>query len=34
LVVTATEMTTDDDIHALQAVLADLLVDTHEGSPT
>jgi glycine dehydrogenase subunit 1 len=34
LLVTATEMTTDDDIHALQAVLTDLLVDTHEGSPT
>jgi glycine dehydrogenase subunit 1 len=34
LVVAATEVTSDDDIHALQAVLADLLVDTHEGSPT
>jgi len=34
LVVAATETTTDEDIHALATVLAELLVDTHEGSPT
>ena len=34
LLVTATEMTTEADIHALCAVLQELLVDSHEGSPT
>ncbi|MBC2665000.1 aminomethyl-transferring glycine dehydrogenase subunit GcvPA [Novosphingobium flavum] len=34
LVVTATETTSDDDIHALATVLTELLADTHEGSPT
>ncbi|HET9628447.1 MAG TPA: aminomethyl-transferring glycine dehydrogenase subunit GcvPA [Novosphingobium sp.] len=34
LLVTATEMTSDDDIHALATILGELLVDTHEGTPT
>ena len=34
LLVTATETTTDDDIHAFAAILSELLVDTHEGAPT
>jgi len=34
LLVTATETTTDDDIHALATILGELLVDTHEGTPT
>jgi len=34
LLVTATEMTSEDDIHALQTVLRELLIDTHEGTPT
>ena len=34
LLVTATETTTDDDIHAFATILAELLVDTHEGAPT
>lgn len=34
LLVTATETTTDDDIHALATILGELLVDSHEGSPT
>jgi glycine dehydrogenase subunit 1 len=34
LLVTATETTTDDDIHALATILEAILVDTHEGAPT
>jgi glycine dehydrogenase subunit 1 len=34
LLVTATEMTTEADIHALVAVLGDLVADAHQGSPT
>jgi glycine dehydrogenase subunit 1 len=34
LLVAATETTTDEDIHALAAVLADVIGDTHEGAPT
>ncbi|MES2492853.1 MAG: aminomethyl-transferring glycine dehydrogenase subunit GcvPA [Pseudomonadota bacterium] len=34
LLVTATETTTDEDIHALATILAELLIDTHEGTPT
>jgi len=34
LLVAATETTTDEDIHALAAVLGELIGDTHEGAPT
>ncbi len=34
LLVAATETTTDEDIHALATVLADIVGDTHEGAPT
>ena len=34
LLVTATETTTADDIHALTTILGELLIDTHEGAPT
>jgi len=34
LLVTATETTSDEDIHALATILEELLVDTHEGTPT
>jgi len=34
LLVTTTETTTDEDIHALASLLAAILVDSHEGSPT
>ncbi|MFM5953842.1 MAG: aminomethyl-transferring glycine dehydrogenase subunit GcvPA [Novosphingobium sp.] len=34
LLVTATETTTDEDIHTLASLLEALLADSHEGSPT
>ena len=34
LLLTTTETTTDEDVHALCTVLRELLVDRHEGSPT
>jgi glycine dehydrogenase subunit 1 len=34
LLVTATETTSDEDIHALATILEAILVDTHEGAPT
>jgi len=34
LLVTATETTTDQDIHALAAILGEVLANAHEGSPT
>lgn len=34
LLITATETTTDADIHALTAILGEVLANPHEGSPT
>ncbi|HEY6869008.1 MAG TPA: glycine dehydrogenase, partial [Novosphingobium sp.] len=34
MLVTATETTTDQDIHALAAILGEVLANAHEGTPT
>ena len=34
LLVTATETTTDEDIHALATIMSEVLANAHEGSPT